>query len=116
MGMSQSAVTLTDSSWDAEVLGSPLPVLVDFWGQHCPPCHAIAPVIEALAQEYQGRLKVGKLNVEENVDTAVRYQVRGIPMFLIIKNGRVVEQKIGAAGKSEFVKMIDRHVEAAMTA
>ena len=107
-----NAITLTDASWNAEVLQSDAPVLVDFWGEHCPSCHSIAPVVEALASEYRGRLKVGKLKVEDNLDTAVRYQVRGIPMFLLFKGGQVVEQKMGAAAKSDFVKMIDKHVSA----
>jgi thioredoxin 1 len=110
--MSENALTLTDGSWETDVIKSPIPVLVDFWGDGCPPCRTVAPVVDALAREYEGKLKVGKLKVEDNLDTAVRYQVRGIPTFLLIKEGQVVEQKVGAMGKSDFVKMIAKHVAA----
>ena len=105
-----NTITLTDASWDADVLKSDVPVLVDFWGERCPACHSVAPLVDALAGQYQGKLKVGKLKVEDNLDTAVRYQVRGIPTFLMIKDGRVVEQRLGAASRSDFVKMIEKHV------
>ena len=114
--MSQNAVTLTDESWDTEVLQSDLPVLVDFWGERCGPCGQVAPVIDSIALEFEGRLKVGKLNVVDNVDTAVRYRVQGIPMFLLFKGGQVVEQKMGALAKSEFLKMIEKHVSASVSA
>jgi thioredoxin 1 len=110
ISMSENALTLTDSAWDEDVLQSRVPVLVDFWGDGCPSCRTVAPMVDALANEYQGKLKVGKLKVEDNLDTAVRYQVRGIPTFLLFKDGQVVEQKVGAVGKSEFVKMIANHV------
>jgi thioredoxin 1 len=110
--MSENAITLTDMSWDSDVLKSPVPVLVDFWGDGCPPCRTVAPIVDALAREYQGRLRVGKLKVEDNIETAVRYRVRGIPMFLLIKDGRVVDQKLGSMNKSDFVKMIGKHIDA----
>jgi thioredoxin 1 len=110
--MSENALTLTDGSWETDVIESQVPVLVDFWGDGCPPCRTVAPVVDALAREYEGKLKVGKLKVEDNLDTAVRYQVRGIPTFLLIKEGQVVEQRVGAMGKSDFVKMIAKHVAA----
>lgn len=108
--MSQNTVTLTDGSWETDVLKSDVPVLVDFWAEWCGPCRMVGPTVDALAEEYKGKLKVGKLNVDDNGDVAMRYQVRGIPMFLLFKEGRIVEQKVGAMGKSDFVKMIEKHV------
>ena len=72
----------------------------------------VGPTVDAIAQEFKGKLKVGKLNVDDNGDTAMRYQVRSIPMFLLFKDGKVVEQKVGAMGKSDFLKLIEKHVEA----
>ena len=106
----QNTLTLTDGSWDQDVLKSDVPVLVDFWAEWCGPCRMVGPTVEAIADEYNGKLKVGKLNVDENGDTAMRYQVRGIPMFLLFKGGKIVETKVGAMGKSDFQKMVDSHV------
>ena len=106
----QNTQTLTDANWDAEVLNSEVPVLVDFWAEWCGPCRMVGPTVEALAEEYQGKLKVGKLDVDSNGATAMRYQVRGIPMFLLFKGGAIKEQRVGAMGKSDFVKMIGSHL------
>lgn len=106
----QNTLTLTDANWDTEVLNSEVPVLVDFWAEWCGPCRMVGPTVDALASEYDGKLKVGKLNVDENGSTAQRYQVRGIPMFLLFKGGQVKEQRVGAMGKGDFVKMIASHV------
>jgi thioredoxin 1 len=108
--MHDDTLTLTDQSWDADVLKSELPVLVDFWGSNCGPCLTMAPIIDALAGEYTGKLRVGKLKVEDNLDTAVRYRVMGIPMFLLFKGGQIVEQKTGSMGKPDLVKMIGKYV------
>jgi thioredoxin 1 len=108
--MSQNTITLSDKSWEADVLEADGPVLVDFWAEWCPPCRAVGPTVDALAEQFQGKLKIGKLKIDDNGDTAVRYQVRSIPMFLLFKGGQVVEQKVGAMGKSDFLKMIEKHI------
>jgi thioredoxin 1 len=98
---------VTDGSFDAEVLKSELPVLIDFWAPWCGPCKAIAPVVEELAREYGGRLKVVKMNVDDNPQTPTRYGVRGIPNLILFKGGQVKEQVIGAVPKAQLVKAID---------
>jgi thioredoxin 1 len=106
----QNLLILTDAGFDADVLNSDVPVLVDFWAEWCGPCRVLAPTVETLASEYTGRLKVGKLNVDENGATAMRYQIRGIPTLLLFKGGKVVDQRVGAAPKSDLQKMLDTHV------
>ncbi len=108
----KQTLTLTDSAWDKEVLSPEGPVLVDFWAEWCPPCRAIAPTIDAIADAYQGRVKIGKLNIDENPATMLRYSVRSIPTLLLFKGGKVVGQKVGAVGKTELQKMLDAHVAA----
>jgi len=103
-------LTLSDASFDNDVLNSEIPVLVDFWAEWCGPCRMMEPTIGAIADDYAGRVKVGKLNVDDNGGTAMRYAVRGIPTLLLFKGGRVVEQRVGAIGKSEVQKMLDAHV------
>jgi thioredoxin 1 len=100
----------TDAAFDAEVLQSTQPVLVDFWAEWCGPCRQMAPTIDVIASEYSGKVKVGKLDVDSNGQTAMRYGIRGIPTLLLFKGGQVVEQRVGAAGKSELQKMIDAHL------
>ncbi len=102
--------TFTDQNFDTEVLQSETPVLVDFWASWCGPCKMIAPVVEEIAGEYAGRVKVGKLNVDDNGDTATRYQIRGIPTLLVFKGGKVVDQIVGAVGKTQIRKSIDAHL------
>jgi len=97
-----------DESFEAEVIRSALPVLIDFWAPWCGPCKSIAPVIEELAAEYQGRLKVAKLNVDENPVTPSRFGVRGIPNLIIVKGGAVKEQIVGAVPKARLVQAIER--------
>ncbi|MBI1993390.1 MAG: thioredoxin [Deltaproteobacteria bacterium] len=100
-------VQVGDDNFEAEVLRSNIPVLIDFWAPWCGPCKSIAPVIEELARDYEGRLKVAKLNVDENPVTPSRYAVRGIPNLLILKGGAVKEQLIGAVPKSRLVQAIE---------
>jgi thioredoxin 1 len=100
-------VNVTDATFDQEVLKSPEPVLIDFWAPWCGPCRAIAPIVDDLANEYAGRLKVVKINVDDNPQTPARYGVRGIPNLLIIKGGQVKEQIVGAVPKGHLVKAVD---------
>ena len=105
-----NTLTFTDAAWDAEVLNSDTPVLVDFWAEWCGPCRMIAPTVDAIADEYLGKLKVGKLNVDENGGSASRYNVRGIPTLLLFKGGQIVEQRVGGVTKTDLVKMLEAHV------
>ena len=101
---------ITDASFDQEVLRSTVPVLIDFWAPWCGPCRAIAPVVEEIADEYQGRLKVVKMNVDDNVETPSTYGVRGIPNLILFKGGQVADQIVGAAAKAHIIRVIDRVV------
>jgi thioredoxin 1 len=102
--------TFTDSSFDSDVLKAEVPVLVDFWAEWCPPCRMMGPTVDQVASDYDGKVKVGKLDVDSNQQTAMRYGIRGIPTILLFKGGQVVEQKVGAIGKPEFKKMLDSHL------
>ncbi len=106
----QNTLTFTDAAWDQEVLGSDQPVLVDFWAEWCGPCRMMGPTIDAIAEEYQGKVRVGKLDVDNNNQTAARYQIRGIPALILFKDGKVVDQRVGAIGKSEVAKLLDAHL------
>src|SRR5439155_24939119 len=97
---------VSDSSFDNEVLQADLPVLIDFWAPWCGPCKAIAPVVEEIAKEYGGRLKVMKMNVDDNPQTPSRYGVRGIPNLILFQGGQVKEQIVGAVPKSQLLKAI----------
>jgi thioredoxin 1 len=106
----ESTATFLDATFDRDVLRSEVPVLVDFWAEWCPPCRRMGPTIDVVASEYAGKVKVGKLDVDSNGGTAMRYNVRGIPTLLLFKGGSVVEQRLGAVGKAEVQKMLDAHV------
>src|SRR3954464_8349977 len=107
-----SVQTFTDSNFDETVLKAGPPVLVDFWAEWCGPCKRLARTVDALASEYAGKLAVGKLNVDDNPDTATKFQIRGIPTLLIFKGGQVVESVVGLAHKDELKKVIDKHLHA----
>ena len=102
--------TFTDVNFDETVLKSGGPVLVDFWAEWCGPCKRIAPTIDALANEYNGKVMIGKLNVDENPAVAFKYQVKGIPTLLLFKGGQVVESVVGAAQKDYLKSVIDKHI------
>ena len=103
-------IKITDTNFEQEVLKSDIPVLVDFWAQWCAPCHMVAPVVEEIAKEYKGKLKVCKLNVDEAPDTASRYGVMSIPTLAIFKNGKVADKVVGALPKSELEITIKQHI------
>ncbi len=107
--MGDKPLTFTDANWSQEVLSSSTPVLVDFWAEWCAPCRMMAPSIEALAEEFAGRVRVGKLNVDENAATSEKYDIRGIPTILIFKGGEVKEQVVGVTSKENLARLIERH-------
>lgn len=100
-------ITLTDQNFEEEVIKSDLPVLVDFWAEWCMPCRMTAPIIEELAKEYEGKAKVGKLNVDQNGQTAQAFNIMSIPSIMIFKNGKPVKTLVGAQGKEAFKKALD---------
>ena len=108
--MSQIVSVATDANFKAEVEDSQLPTLVDFWAPWCGPCRAVAPIVEDLAKEFSGRLKVMKLDVDENPQVATKLKISGIPTVLLFKNGQVVDQAVGAMPKRLFVDMIEKHI------
>ena len=108
--MSEHVHHESDSSFEAEVLQATGPVLVDYWAEWCGPCKMIAPVLDDVAREYAGRLKVAKLNVDHNQATAQKYNIRGIPTLLLFKNGNVEATKIGAVSKSQLTAFIDSNI------
>ncbi len=108
--MAGNVLEFTDQSFEQEVLKSDKPVLVDFWAVWCGPCRMIAPTVEALANDYAGKAKFGKVNVDENQSTPQRYGIRGIPTLLLFKDGQVKEQLVGAASRDAIESLLKKHV------
>lgn len=108
--MSEHIHYITDDTFAAEVLQSPLPVLVDYWAEWCGPCKMIAPILDEISKEYAGRLKVAKLNIDDNQTTPASYAVRGIPTLMLFKNGNVEATKVGALSKSQLSAFIDSNL------
>jgi len=104
----EEIVQISDSSFESEVLGSDVPVLVDFWAPWCGPCRILAPLVEEIATSYAGRLKVAKVNVDDNQETAIRYGIRSIPTLIVFKDGKALDQLIGAVPKSEIEKLVSK--------
>jgi len=104
----QNMVEITDSNFKNEVLSSSIPVIVDFWAEWCRPCLAIAPIIEQIAEEYRGQIKVGKMNVDMNRTTAMNYGIRSIPTILFFKDGKIVDQVIGLVAKNDLSEKVDK--------
>lgn len=108
--MSEHIINVSDDTFDQEVLSSDTPVLVDYWAEWCGPCKMIAPVIDQLADEYNGRLKVAKLNIDENQDTPPKYGIRGIPTLMLFKDGEVKATKVGSLSKTQLAEFLDSHI------
>ena len=108
--MSEHIQYVSDATFDAEVLQSPLPVLVDYWAEWCGPCKQIAPILDEIAREYAGRLKVAKLNIDDNQQTPARFGIRGIPTLMLFKGGNIEATKVGAMSKSQLSAFIDSNL------
>jgi len=108
--VSDKIVHLSDDSFEQEVLQSDVPVLVDYWADWCGPCKMIAPVLEEIAEEYDGKLKVSKLNIDENSGTPPKYGIRGIPTLMLFKSGNIEATKVGALSKSQLTAFIDSNL------
>jgi thioredoxin 1 len=108
--MTEHITHLSDASFEQDVLQSQLPVLVDYWAEWCGPCKMIAPILDEISKEYAGRLKVGKLNIDDNQQTPPKYGIRGIPTLMLFKNGAVEATKVGALSKSQLTAFIDSNI------
>ncbi|MEI8054442.1 MAG: thioredoxin TrxA [bacterium] len=109
--MSENITIITDNSFATEVLQANTPVLVDFWAEWCGPCRALAPTIEAIAKEFAGKVKIAKLNVDENHKTSTNYDIRGIPALILFRDGKIAATKIGVATKAQLVDFINANLK-----
>ncbi|HEY9277819.1 MAG TPA: thioredoxin TrxA [Methylotenera sp.] len=108
--MSEHITHLSDASFEQDVLQSQIPVLVDYWAEWCGPCKMIAPILDEISKEYAGRLKIAKLNIDDNQQTPPKYGIRGIPTLMLFKNGNVEATKVGALSKSQLTAFIDSNI------
>ena len=108
--MSENIVTLSDASFDTDVVNASGPVLVDFWAEWCGPCKMIAPILSEVAVEYAGKITIGKLNIDQNNETPPKFGIRGIPTLLLFKDGKVAATKVGALSKSQLTEFLDANV------
>jgi thioredoxin 1 len=108
--MSDKIVYLTDATFEAEVINSDQPVLVDYWAEWCGPCKMIAPILNEVAEMYEGKVKVAKLNIDENSETPPKYGIRGIPTLMLFKGGNIEATKVGALSKSQLMAFIDSNL------
>lgn len=108
--MSKNIFYVTDITFDSEVLKGEVPVLVDFWAEWCGPCKMIAPILDEIATEYDGKVKVAKLNIDDNPGTPPQFGIRGIPTLMLFKNGKVAATKVGAVSKSQLTAFIDSNL------
>ena len=111
--MSNAIVYVSDSTFDAEVLQSATPVLVDYWAEWCGPCKAIAPILDEVSKDYDGRLQIAKMNVDENRDVPAKYGIRGIPTLMLFKDGQVAATKIGALPKNKLLEWVESNLQPA---
>ncbi len=109
--MSDNVMTLSDQSWDAEVVNAGTLVLVDFWAEWCVPCKTLTPTVEAVAAQFKDKLRVGKMNVEDNPDVPTRYNVITLPTLLLMKGAQVVEQRVGLISKDKLIQLLEPHLK-----
>ncbi|MBK7994163.1 MAG: thioredoxin [Blastocatellia bacterium] len=108
--MAGNVLEITDNNFGSEVVDSSVPVLLDFWAAWCAPCRMLAPTVEAIAKDYEGKAKVGKLNVDENNEISAKYGIKGIPTLILFKNGVEQERVVGATTKDNIARMLDKHL------